>query len=445
MSLPIPSKPPPARMNPSRTVSHLNPLAPPRSIKQLTKLLNEYAPQCIKEQTLHDLNGRRIAFDASMAIYAFLVRRRGAPAAFEVLAFFCAGTAVLECLTKNAPLGPARRAGRQQIPRTNITITHFPPHPPPFPHTPHAQVAVRSTDGTGPATQLMNEAGEVTSHLQGMWYRTLKFLDAGIKPVYVFDGKPPTLKSGELAKRAASKAQAAKDMEEAVEAGNVEDIDRFARRTVHMTSDHVNDCKKLLRLMGMPVVEAPCEAEAQCAALARADKVYAAASEDMDTLTFGAPRLVRKLWASEAAKIPVLEFSLEKALAGLDLTYDQFVDVCILAGCDYCEPIKGECCMGWEEVGGIWGWGLGAQILTRCCPPSSFFFVYHAGIAATTAYKRVKESGSLKDVVEGLDPEKFPVPKGVDYDEVRMDGKEGRGKEGMEDAGRGWGDCPHCG
>jgi flap endonuclease-1 len=87
------------------------------------------------------------------------------------------------------------------------------------------------------------------------------------------------------------------------------------------------------------------------------------------------------MWASEAAKMPILEFSLEKALAGLDLTMDQFVDVCILAGCDYCETIK--------------------------------------GIAATTAYKLVKKEGSLAGVLASLDKEKHPVPKDCDYDEVR--------------------------
>lgn len=108
-----------------------------------------------------------------------------------------------------------------------------------------------------------------------------------------------------------------------------------------MSSEHIADCKRLLALMGMPVVDAPCEAESTCAALAKADKVYAAASEDMDTLTFGAPRLVRRMWASEAAKVPVLEFNLAKVLAGFDMTMDQFIDTCILAGCDYCDPIKG--------------------------------------------------------------------------------------------------------
>lgn len=273
------------------------------SIKQLTKLLSEHAAGAIKEQTLADLNGRKIAIDASMAIYQFLVSAR-AVASFT---------------------WPAVRNHRIHC------LTAF-----------IMQVAVRSDDGAGGASQqLMNEAGEVTSHLQGMWYRTIKFIESGIKPVYVFDGKPPTLKSGELAKRTAAKEKATAALETAKEEGNVEDIERFAKRTVKMGKEHIDDCKKLLRLMGMPVVEAPCEAEAQCAALAKADKVYAAASEDMDTLTFGAPRLVRRMWASEAAKLPILEFNTAKALEGLGLTMDQFVDVCILAGCDYAEPIKG--------------------------------------------------------------------------------------------------------
>ena len=70
------------------------------------------------------------------------------------------------------------------------------------------RVAVRTAGAGGaPAAQLTNEAGEVTSHLQGLWYRTLKFVESGIKPVYVFDGKPPALKGGELAKRKDAKVR----------------------------------------------------------------------------------------------------------------------------------------------------------------------------------------------------------------------------------------------
>lgn len=76
-------------------------------------------------------------------------------------------------------------------------------------------------------------------------------------------------------------------------AGTTEEVDRYSKRTVRMSTQHKEDCKELLQLMGVPVVEAPCEAEAQCAALAREGKVWAVASEDMDALTFRTPILVR--------------------------------------------------------------------------------------------------------------------------------------------------------
>ena len=87
------------------------------------------------------------------------------------------------------------------------------------------------------------------------------------------------------------------------------------------------------------------------------------------------------MWASEASKTPILEFNLEKMLAALELTQDQFIDVCILSGCDYAETIK--------------------------------------GIGSTTAFKLVKDKGSLDAVIKSLDPEKYKVPEDVDYAEVK--------------------------
>ncbi|KAI0356405.1 PIN domain-like protein [Trametes cingulata] len=239
-------------------------------IKGLTALLVEHAPRAIQEHEIKTLFGRKVAIDASMSIYQFLI-------------------------------------------------------------------AVRQKDGE----MLTNDAGETTSHLMGFFYRTIRMVENGIKPAYVFDGKPPELKAGVLSKRFERREEAKEEGEEAKETGTAEDLDRFSRRTVKVTREHNEECRKLLGLMGIPFVVAPSEAEAQCAELARGGKVYAAGSEDMDTLTFGAPILLRHLTFSEARKTPINEINLQRALEGLEMNMSQFIELCILLGCDYLEPIKG--------------------------------------------------------------------------------------------------------
>ncbi|OXV11969.1 hypothetical protein Egran_00271 [Elaphomyces granulatus] len=240
-------------------------------------------------------------------------------------------------------------------------------------------IAVRS-DGQ----QLTNETGDTTSHLMGMFYRTLRIVENGIKPVYVFDGAPPKLKSGELAKRTARKAEATEAHEEAKETGTAEEVEKFSRRTVRVTREHNAECKKLLKLMGVPYIDAPTEAEAQCAVLARAGKVYAAASEDMDTLCFETPILLRHLTFSEQRKEPIQEIHLDRALEGLNMDRKQFIDLCILLGCDYLESIP--------KVG------------------------------PNTALKLIREHGTLEKVVEYIekDPKKkYTVPEDWPYQEAR--------------------------
>ncbi|KAI1769828.1 DNA-repair protein rad2 [Hypoxylon cercidicola] len=238
-------------------------------------------------------------------------------------------------------------------------------------------IAVRS-DGQ----QLMNESGDTTSHLMGMFYRTLRMVDNGIKPLYVFDGAPPKLKSGELAKRFQRKAEAKEGLEEAKETGTAEDVEKFSRRTVRVTREHNAECQQLLKLMGIPYIIAPTEAEAQCAALARAGKVYAAASEDMDTLCFDSPILLRHLTFSEQRKEPIQEVHVDKVLEGLNMDRKQFVDLCILLGCDYLDPIP--------KVG-----------------PS-------------TALKLIRQYGSLEKVVEYIkNDSKYTLPEDWPFEDAR--------------------------
>uniref|UniRef100_A0A182YDD2 Flap endonuclease 1 n=1 Tax=Anopheles stephensi TaxID=30069 RepID=A0A182YDD2_ANOST len=229
--------------------------------------------------------------------------------------------------------------------------------------------------------QLTSVDGETTSHLMGTFYRTIRLLENGIKPVYVFDGKPPDLKSGELNKRAERREEAQKALDKATEAGAVEDIEKFNRRLVKVTKQHANEAKELLRLMGVPYVEAPCEAEAQCAALVRAGKVYATATEDMDALTFGSSILLRHLTFSEARKMPVQEFNYEKVLKGFELTQDEFIDLCILLGCDYCDTIR--------------------------------------GIGPKKAIELINKHRTIETILEHLDKTKYIVPEDWNYQQAR--------------------------
>jgi flap endonuclease-1 len=189
----------------------------------------------------------------------------------------------------------------------------------------------------GSGQDLENQDGKITSHLQGILYRTTRLLEAGIKPVYVFDGKPPELKYSELEKRKLKTEQAQEEMEDADEERKIQ----MSKRTIRVSKEQIEEAKVLLQLLGIPVIQAPSEAEAQCCELVKGNLAYAIGTEDMDALTFGSKILLRHLNFSEARKEPILEFNLEKILSELKLNQEQFIDLCILCGCDYTDTIKG--------------------------------------------------------------------------------------------------------
>lgn len=196
-------------------------------------------------------------------------------------------------------------------------------------------IAVRS-DGASLGTD-----ENTTSHLVGMFYRTIRLVEAGVTPIYVFDGVPPEMKIGELKKRLERREKAEEDFKKAEESGDKAEMEKFEKRKIKVGKDHVEDCKTLLRLMGIPFLEAPSEAEAFCSFLCMKNMVDCVATEDMDALTFGAPIVLRNFTASQTKKVPVLEYNLEVILKEVGLTRDEFIDLCILLGCDYCETLKG--------------------------------------------------------------------------------------------------------
>ncbi|KAI5631761.1 XPG i-region domain-containing protein [Phthorimaea operculella] len=275
----------------------------------LSKLIADVAPQAVKEMEIKNYFGRKIAIDASMSLYQFLI-------------------------------------------------------------------AVRS-DGH----QLTSVDGETTSHLMGTFYRTIRLVEAGIKPVYVFDGKPPDLKAHQLNKRAERREEAEKELQKATEAGDQTEIEKYNRRLVKVTRQHGEEARSLLKLMGIPVVEAPCEAEAQCAQLVKANKVFAVATEDMDALTFGSTVLLRHLTFSEARKVPVQEIHLDRVLDGLGLTQNEFIDLCILLGCDYTGSIR--------------------------------------GIGPKRAIDLVRQHRSIEEILKNIDTNKYPPPENWDFEQAR--------------------------
>ena len=118
-------------------------------------------------------------------------------------------------------------------------------------------------------------------------------MEAGVKPIWVFDGKPPELKAKELDKRKELKQKAEETKEQAIEDGDFEKAKQMAGRSIKITPEMMEDAKTLIKIMGCPIIEAPGEAEAQCAELCRMDLAFGVASEDMDSLTFGAKYLLR--------------------------------------------------------------------------------------------------------------------------------------------------------
>src|SRR3989338_971408 len=199
---------------------------------------------------------------------------------------------------------------------------------------------IRAPDGSA----LLDSKGNVTSHLIGLFHRTTSLMEEGLKLAFVFDGKAPEIKKKTWEKRSAIKKEAALKFEVAEEAGNLEDMKKFASRTAVLNKEMIADAKLLLQALGLPIIQAPSEGEAQAAYMAKKGDAYAVVSQDYDNLIFKAPFLVRNLSIAgkrkRAGKFAFVNvkpeiISLKEVLAELQLTFDQLVVVAILVGTDY--------------------------------------------------------------------------------------------------------------
>jgi flap endonuclease-1 len=203
---------------------------------------------------------------------------------------------------------------------------------------------IRQPDGT----PLMDRQGRVTSHLSGILFRMASFIEKGIKPVFVFDGKPTALKQETIAERRKLRETAGEKWKEALVRGDEEEAYKQARSSTRVDATVIGTSKQLLGLMGIPVVQAPGEGEAQASYMvAKGDARYVV-SQDYDTLLFGAPLLVRNLTVSGKRKIRGRQITvsperilLTDALAGLQLTREELIEIGILVGTDFNPGIEG--------------------------------------------------------------------------------------------------------
>ncbi len=198
---------------------------------------------------------------------------------------------------------------------------------------------IRQQDGT----PLMDKNNKITSHLVGLFSRSINLMEKGIKLAYVFDGKAPLLKLKERERRQEIKSIAEEELMNARKEGRKEDILKYSKRVIRMTPEIVDESKELISALGLPVIQAPSEAEAQAAFMCEKGDVYAVASQDYDSLLFGSPRTIQNLTISQKRKIRGNKFvlispqliNLKENLDNLKINQDQLLILGILIGTDY--------------------------------------------------------------------------------------------------------------
>ena len=184
---------------------------------------------------------------------------------------------------------------------------------------------------------LKNKDGKIVSHIVGIFYKTIQYLAVGITPIYIFDGKPPVEKKEVLLERS-KKAEESKILSQTTE--NPEEALKHEKSSIRVKKHHIDDIKQLFDLMGISYIHPDGEAEAYASELCRIGFVDYVVTEDMDTLAHGCPKMIRNCMDRSIKRKDVVSvIDLEDILKNFNMNMKEFLDLCILCGCDYCPSI----------------------------------------------------------------------------------------------------------
>ncbi len=197
---------------------------------------------------------------------------------------------------------------------------------------------VRQPDGT----PLKDSNGNITSHLSGLFYRNMRLILEGIKLIYVFDGEAPKLKEKTQENRRESRQDYKDKYDLAKAEEDIESMGRYARADVYLDDKKIRESKELLHAMGIAVVQAPGEGEAEASVIVKNKHAYAVSSQDYDCLMFKAPLLIQNLSLAKTRKtaggikevFPQI-ISLKQVLEELEINQEQLICIGILCGTDY--------------------------------------------------------------------------------------------------------------
>lgn len=197
---------------------------------------------------------------------------------------------------------------------------------------------IRQPDGT----PLKDSKENVTSHLSGLFYRNMSLILENIKLIYVFDGEAPKLKEKTREKRLEVKEEMHEKYEKAVKEKDISAMGKYARADTKLDEKKIKESKNLLEAMGIAVLQAPGEGEAQASFLAKENYAYSVSSQDYDCLMFGSPKLIQNLSLSRKRKtisgfkevFPQL-INLKDVLKELKINQEQLICLGILCGTDY--------------------------------------------------------------------------------------------------------------